>query len=237
MRYLFIVLLFASCGMVKTRPADMFQGDSGYVSQKQFWTYALEQKLYDTVGMKKAMHALADDDTIVKYYRYQDGYIACMMDLTVYNTSLVLFETGADGRVKNKAAYNDCSWCMCGKLSESFMKMEDFYSVRVCDNGCMSGATRLYIFKAPGPQDEKNVIYEQKRKRVWLKGTYGNLHLSAMRLDGQVLHTEYVQLEDDSDKPAPGKKMGSFKLDFSYTDGAWLPNDTALYNERIRDFY
>ncbi|WP_343671729.1 hypothetical protein [Chitinophaga sp.] len=226
---LFCCLLFTACNpRPSTASLDPFTGDSGYITLEQLFPYVLQNKIIDTTASEGRWRDIPARDTFGKYYRYKDGYIACVVNVNPPFESLVLFQTNANGQVENIQPYYHGNYCNCWNGSFGFGKIKDYFFVRICGTGTAFTSSTLHIFRELGKQSEGQGIYEYLwRGSMTEADDYRRIELSSLQLDNNKIHASYVKLEGNKKDQVPGY----FEINYTLTNGAWIPdNNISLYS-------
>lgn len=234
--YFLLLLLLTACGTksthVKDTPPSPFQGDSGYLTKQQLLPYAVENRVTDTAGAGNYWADLDEGDTIAKFYRYKGGHLACMLEFVPPAESLLLFEVAPDGTPEKRAQYVHGKDKPYRHESFSFGRIKEYFYIRTFDSGPTHHTSVLFLFREFEQQTPEHAIYEYMSHGD--NSAYKALSLSSVQTDGDMLHTEYVVKASSS--KAPEKEVDRFKLDYIFTMGAWVPDDSLVYKTRLKGF-
>jgi len=214
-----------------------FSGDSGYLTMGEIFPSVLQNKIIDTTNSKGRWANITARHTMGKYYRYKDGYIACIVNVNPPFESLVLFQTNANGKVENIQPYYHGNYCNCWNGEFGFGKIKDCFYVRICGTGSAFTSSTLYIFRELTEQSEGQGIYEF----IW-RGSmtepygYKRMELSSLDLDNNKIHASYVEMKGNGEHKVWEKKTGHFAINYTLTNKAWIPDDSITLDSHVMNY-
>lgn len=215
-----------------------FSGDSGYLTMGQLFPAVIQNKIIDTTQSEGRWEDAKARDTLGKYYKYKDGYIACIVNLNPTFGDLVLFQTNAAGKVSNIQNYYHGNYCNCWNGEFGFGKIKDYFFVRICGTGSAFASSSLHIFRELTEQSEGQGIYEYIwRGSMTTPDGYKMMELSAFGLDNNKIHASYVEIKGNRGKKVWQKQTGHFDINYTLTNGAWIPDDSTTLDAHLMNFY
>lgn len=205
---------------------------------QQLFPYVLQNKIIDTSNSEKRWTDIQPMDTLGKFYRYKDGYIACIVNLNPPVESLVLFQTAATGKVVNIQPYYHGNYCNCWGNSFGFGKLKDYFYVRICGTGSAFGSSSLYIFSDLTTQSDEQGIFEYIwRGSLTMPDAYKFITLSSLNVENKKIHASYTAWKGFRGRRAYEKKTGHFDITYTLTNAAWVPDDSTKLDSHIINYF
>lgn len=205
---------------------------------QHLFPYVLLNKIIDTSKSEGHWANIPASDTMGKFYKYKDGYIACVANVNPPFESLVLFQTNANGHVENIQPYYHGNYCNCWDNSFGFGRLDDYYFVRICGTGSAFGSSSLYIFSELTTQTEGQGIYEYMwRGAITASDAYKCMTLSSINVENKKIHASYVQWKGIRGKKAFETETSHFDITYTLTNNAWIPDDSTTLDSIIMTYY